>query len=105
MIEPGYYIFLFSDVGGYTSLRIYVNDKNLITDVSKMFTENFLDFRTYFRKTKLDTMTLVLNIVDEHGVSVLDFSGDLFEKARLLSYDDIVNGGYLEVVLNEIKKI
>lgn len=102
MIEPGYYIFLFYDVCGYTSMRVYNNDKILIRDLGKQFSDQFMDVTTYFRKTKIDTLTLVLNMVDDLGISVIDFTGDLFEKNRFYSYDDLIKDGFMEVVLNEI---
>lgn len=102
MVFPGYYIFLFSDVCGYTTIKIFNNDKRLITDLQKSYEEMCLDFVPYFRESKIDAAVLVSNMVDEHGVSVIDFTGDILEKEKYYSCDDIIKNGLLEVNLNAI---
>lgn len=102
MILPGYYIFLFFDICGYTSIKIYGNDKRLITDLRKAYEEMFLDFIPYFRESKTDAAVLVSNIIEEHGVSVIDFTGDILEKEKYYSCDNAIKSGLLEVNLNEI---
>lgn len=102
MVLPGYYIFLFSDVCGYTTIKIFNNDKRLIIDLQKSFEEMCLDFVPYFRENKIDATVLVSNMVAEHGVSVIDFTGDILEKEKYYSCDDIIKNGLLEVNLNAI---
>lgn len=102
MVLPGYYIFLFSDICGYTTIKIFGNDRKLITDMQKAYEEMFLDFIPYFRKSRTDAAVLVSNMVEEHGLSVIDFTGDILEKEKYYSCDEIIKNGLLEVNLNEI---
>lgn len=100
MRKPGYYIFLFSDVIGYTSVRIYPNDNYLISDLQRNFEAECIDFISYYRETKQETLTLVSNFCEEYGISVRDFSGDILEKCEFYTFDKLVDK--LNLIIKEM---
>ena len=89
MKKDGYVILLLSDVFGYVNVRIYPNDEYLVNDAIKQLEIIGIDHINYFQKTKQDTLVLVKDICENYGVSVRDFSGDIFDINEYYSISDL----------------
>lgn len=79
MTKSGYYCFLELDVTGYTVLKIYSNDSNLISDVKKNYEAAGVDYKCAFCKDDKALIQRCLKTIYKYGVACRDMTGLFLE--------------------------
>ena len=75
MVKDGYYIFLFLDVIGYTTIMILDNDVNLIEDYRERYEYEGIDYKLFFAKNDYWLLRKTIRLVQKYNVSVRDMTG------------------------------
>lgn len=75
MVKKGFYIFMFLDVIGYTSIRIFSNDTCLIPDIKRDYEVGGIDYELYYAADDEELIKKCMYLVEKYNVSVRDMTG------------------------------
>ena len=88
MLRQGFYLFMFLDVVGYTSIRIFLNDTYLIPDIKRDYEIGGIDYKLYYAANDEELIKKCMYLVEKYNVSVRDMTGMFLLTDRFYKADD-----------------